>query len=169
LLPGLGAAGRPIRRRLPGLARPTKPASSLRLSHLSFKSIYLTCSPIARFTALCGCPSAPLRICRRSHLPACAPPCVIRFSLLLVARAHPRLSLLALVVPPTARGSLPRCRARRPSLQVLVVLSRASGRCPVQPRAPMSVARAGGARAPRPVSTGPDLPSHMLQMYISSI
>jgi hypothetical protein len=51
----------------------------------------------------------------------------------------------------------------------LVVPSCASCRSPIEPRAPMSATHAGGACSLRPESTGPDFPSYMFQMYVSSV
>jgi hypothetical protein len=157
---------RPIRRRLRRLAWPTNPASSsLCLLCLSLKNIYHLCgvavrSPHSAFSAAAISPHAP-------------PPCVVHFSLLPIARTHQHLLLLAPAVPP-ARPHTRTARSHAvgraaPPLLVLMVPSCASGRSRAEPRAPMSAARAGGARSLRPKSTGPDLPSHMLQIYVSSV
>jgi hypothetical protein len=83
----------------------------LYVSHISQK--YLpTCSPIARFTASCGYPSAQLRIRCRNHLPARASSCVVRFSLLPVAHPTRASRSLLLRVPPDARP-LARVRSLR--------------------------------------------------------
>jgi hypothetical protein len=82
-----------------GLCFPTSMPPPPYVSHISLSKISPTFSPTACFTVPCSRPSAPLRICRRSHLPARAPPCAVRFLLLPIARAHPCLSLLAPKIP----------------------------------------------------------------------
>jgi hypothetical protein len=70
--------------------------------------------------------------------------------------SHQRLSLLARSPTRCAPARVARSRAfgrATPPLLMLVVPSRASGRSPAESRAPMSAARVGGARAPRPEST----------------
>jgi hypothetical protein len=76
-------------------------------SPTSLSKISTTYSPITRFTAPCGRPSASLHIWRHSHLPARTAPCVVHFSLLPVPHAHPRLSLLAPAVPPAVQPPAP--------------------------------------------------------------
>jgi hypothetical protein len=90
--------------------------------------------------------------------PSCAPS---RASRSWLSQSHPSCA--------HPRRSLLHHRAHCPPLLMLVVTSRASGQSPAKPRALMSMARAGGARTPRPKSTSPDLPSHMLQVYVSSV
>jgi hypothetical protein len=100
-------------RRLPGPARPTQPAStSLCLTYLSRK--YLpTFLPIACFTrraAVHLLHSAFVATAISPHVP---PSCLVRFSLLPVTRAHPRLSLLAPVVSPAPSGAPPASASAR--------------------------------------------------------
>jgi hypothetical protein len=104
-----------------GLHRPPSLPPPL---YISLKNIY----PVACFTAPCGHPSVPLRICWHSHLPHAL---------------HRTLCCSLLARPLT------------PPLLVLVVPSRALGRSLAKPRAPMRAACAGGDRALRPESDEP--------------
>jgi hypothetical protein len=102
-----------------------------------------------------------------SHLLVWALPCVVRFSLLPIARAHTHLSLLAPAIPPTplapALSSVPPASAgARGAVARLRIV-------PGQAKGTHERDRAGGAHAPRPESIRPDLPSYMLQMYVSSV
>ena len=130
------------------------------------KNIYPLPCPSECFTASCGRPSAPLHICHCSHLPAHAHPVLFASR---PCSSHTPTPCLSLLAPTILPASYPCRRVRCPSLLVLVVPLRALGRSPAKPRAPMSAGHARGARASRPQSTDPDLPSHMLQMYVSSV
>jgi hypothetical protein len=163
---------RPIGRCLPGPVWPTKPAScSLLLPHLSQKYLPLTRpSHVSRRRAAVRPPHSTFGDTAISlHAP---------HPVLFTSRSYPSRtptrasrSLLPQSHPPCnhPRRSLLRRRVRCPPLLMLVVPSRALGRSPPEPRASMSAPHAGGARTPRPESTGPNLPFRMLQMYVSSV